>query len=43
MLIKEKEYLNMFKSEVIAMWQYQNTDELYHYGVLGMRWRTQKI
>lgn len=20
------------------MWQYQNTDELYHYGVLGMRW-----
>ena len=20
------------------MWQYQNTDELYHYGVLGQRW-----
>ena len=20
------------------MWQYNNTDELYHYGVLGMRW-----
>ena len=38
MLIKEKEYLNMFKSEVIVMWQYQNTDELYHHGVLGMKW-----
>ena len=20
------------------MWQYNNTDELYHYGVLGMKW-----
>ena len=20
------------------MWQYQNTDELYHYGVPGMKW-----
>lgn len=20
------------------MWQYQNTDELYHHGILGMRW-----
>ena len=20
------------------MWQYQNTDELYHHGVLGQRW-----
>ena len=20
------------------MWQYNNTNELYHYGILGMRW-----
>lgn len=32
----------MSKKEDI-MWAYKQTDEIYHHGILGMKWRSKKI